>query len=254
MALNNVFLEDMIELRRRGAVGDGGSVIEIGAQQLANNFLRQHELLSQCYALFDRMRTELGAPIASRAVNQLEELAEDNPTSRHFWQSIGFSYATVDFDGHRASTPLDLNRDHVPRRMRAAFDLVVNTGTTEHLANQDNAFRVIHDLCGPGGLMYHQVPAGGMMTHGLITYTPKFFWHLCRENGYEPVILRVSSHPANPVPQDVRDANLSYAGSDPILVDQVPDFMIGAALRKPHDRPFVTPRDFPSALEERLPA
>jgi hypothetical protein len=246
MGLNNVFLEDLVELKRKGAVRSGGRVIEIGAQQLANNFLRQNDLLSECYMLFERPRVELGETTETRTANNVEELAASNPDSRHFWRSIGFDYSTVDFDGHRDSTPLDLNRDRVPRRMRSTFDLVVNTGTTEHVANQDNAFRVMHDFCRPGGIMYHQVPAGGMMTHGLITYTPKFFWHLCRENDYEPLILRITSFPPNPVPQNIRDCNLAYQGHDSISVDQVPDFMIGAALRKRQDRAFVTPLDLPT--------
>lgn len=246
MSLNNTFLDDLVDLKRRGVLDGRTSVIEIGSQQLSNNLLRQDDLLSQCYALFEKPRADLGAPLKTQTVAGLEQLSEENPSSRGFWQSIGFSYATIDFDGHRDSTPLDLNRDQVPRRMRAAFDLVVNTGTTEHVANQDNAFRVIHDLCKPGGIMYHQLPAGGMMTHGLINYTPKFFWHLCRENEYEVIILRVSSHPANPVPQNIRDSNLSFASYDPIYIDQVvPDFTIVAALRKARDRAFVTPLDIP---------
>jgi hypothetical protein len=248
VSLNNTFLEDLSELKRRGALDRCSSVIEIGAQQLSNNFLQDNDLLSRCCALFGKEKTSLGSPIESKTVDGVEQLADGNPTSRQFWQSIGFAYASVEFDGHRDSIPLDLNYNRV-RRMRAAFDLIVNTGTTEHVANQDNAFRVMHDLCKLGGIMYHQLPAGGMMTHGLVTYTPKFFWHLCRENHYEALILRVSSHDANPVPQDVRDSNLNHVGHDPIPGDQVvPDFMIVAVSRKHHDKPFVMPLDLPADI------
>ncbi|WP_315763389.1 methyltransferase domain-containing protein [Bradyrhizobium sp. SZCCHNS2005] len=222
-------------------------MIEVGAQQLSNAFLRSHDLISECYRLFGKQPVSLGEPIETDMVNGIEHQSEDNPSSRQFWRSLGFTYAALEFDGHRDSTPLDLNRDSVPRRMRAAFDLVVNTGTTEHVANQANAFKVMHDLCKPGGIMYHILPAGGMMTHGLITYTPKFFWHLSRENDYQIVWLKfVSHHPINPVPQNIRDSNIQFSGIDLIPADHiVPDFMVIAAIRKPDDSPFVTPLDVP---------
>ena len=41
--------------------------------------------------------------------------------------------------------------------------------------NQLNAFRLIHDACAIGGLMYHGVPIAGDFSHGLIGYHPKLF-------------------------------------------------------------------------------
>jgi len=246
MSLNSTFLDDLCQLKARGALDRFASVIEIGAQQLSNDFLGNHERLSECYRLFRKARPVLGVPIASEIVSGLEHLSRANPHSREFWRSLGFAYASIELDGHCDSIVLDLNFEEVPQRLRSAFDLVVNTGTTEHVANQDNAFRIMHDLCGVGGIMYHHVPAGGMMTHGLVTYTPKFFWHLCRENSYEPITLRVSAHPAAEVPQDIRDSNLRFAGFDPIDPGlEIPNFMVAAALRKLHDKPFVTPLDIP---------
>src|SRR5207244_461624 len=107
---------------------------------------------------------------------------------------------------------LDLNRDAVPRKLRGRFDLLVNAGTTEHVANQDNAFRVMHDLTASRGLMMHTVPGGGQMTHGLFVYTPKFFWHLCRENGYEIVKLRMSPFGVGPAHPDVVQSNARWGG------------------------------------------
>jgi SAM-dependent methyltransferase len=249
MGLSNVFLNDLCELKARNALDGFSSVIEIGAQQLSNAFLRSNDLLSRCYQVFEKREVALGEAIDSPTVDGLEWLSEQNPSSRHFWNSIGFQYASVEFDGHRDSIALDLNRDSVPKRMRNAYDLVVNTGTTEHVANQDNAFRVIHDLCKPGGVMFHELPAGGMMTHGLITYTPKFFWNLCRENDYQILFLRVDGYPGISVPSDVRSSNMQFAGADDIPSEMtVPDFAVRAALRKTHDSAFITPLDLPPEL------
>ena len=246
MGLNSGFLRDFLDLKKRGVFIGSPAVIEIGAQQLSNDFLRSTDLISEAFSTFGRSPIPLGEPVESDVINGIEQQSEKNPSSREFWKSIGFIYAALDFDGHRDSTPLDLNRDRVREYMRGAYNLVVNTGTTEHVANQDNAFQVMHDLCRKNGIMYHQLPAGGMMTHGLITYTPKFFWHLCRENNYEPLFLRIVGHAPNPVPQNIRDSNLQFGNYDTIPSDcLVPDFLVVAALRKVHDSAFATPLDVP---------
>ena len=247
MGLNNRFVAELAALKRRGAL-TGSSVIEIGAQQLSNPLLRDHDALKDLFGLFARKMPDLGSPIDEGYLDGIERLSDESPSSRALWEALGFSYTAIEFDGHRDSIPLDLNRDPVPSRMRGVFDLVVNTGTTEHVANQDHAFAVMHDLCKQGGVIYHELPAGGMMTHGLFTYTPKFFWNLCRENGYEPLTLKTIYCGSGPVPQNVRDSNVQFAGEDTIGIDVVPDCAIVAALRKPHDRPFVTPLDVPPEI------
>ena len=49
--------------------------------------------------------------------------------------------------------------------------MVTNFGTTEHIANQLQSFKIIHDLAAPGALMLHVVPAGGMPMTGPLLYT-----------------------------------------------------------------------------------
>jgi SAM-dependent methyltransferase len=246
MGLSSNFVRDLCDLKVKGVLEGASNVIEVGAQQLSNALLRSSEETSRLFELFVRTPIDLGQPIDAGFNYGIEYQSEENPSSRSLWEALGLSYSSIEFDGLRNSIPLDLNRDKVPRRLRGYFDLVVNTGTTEHVANQDNAFRVMHDLCKHGGVMYHELPGGGMMTHGLITYTPKFFWHLCRENDYEVIFLRVAGFAPNPVAANVRESNRMFSGYDMISPDlAVPDFMVTAALRKKHDKDFVTPLDIP---------
>jgi hypothetical protein len=60
----------------------------------------------------------------------------------------------------------------------------VNFGTTEHVANQLNAFKLIHDLAAKGCIMVHTLPSHGQFNHGLVNYNPKLFWMLAHSNGY----------------------------------------------------------------------
>jgi hypothetical protein len=105
--------------------------------------------------------------------------------AKKMWEHMGYDYICVDTSSEIETLGLDLNFDDVPESKRGCSELVLNMGTTEHVANQIQAFKVIHDITAVGGLMYHNLPFQGYQTHGLINYTPKFFWMLCRSNEYE---------------------------------------------------------------------
>lgn len=243
----------LIALRRSGRLPDRARVIEIGAQQLSNSFLRAAESLAELYGLFGRRPIYLGAPQDTVTVDGIERQAESAPASQPFWESLGFSYNAVEYGGHRGVTSLDLNRDRVPYRLRSSFDLVINAGTTEHVVNQDNAFRVMHDLTKVGGVMMHEVPAGGMLTHGVVSYNPQFFWLLCRDNGYEVIDLTVS-HPGDaPISDDVVQSNAKYAHSRNPIQSRltVPILVVTAILQKKSRQGFVTPLDVPAEVLPR---
>jgi SAM-dependent methyltransferase len=248
MGLDRGFLLELIELKRAGMLDGVTRLVEVGDQQLTNCFLGANSDLDEVYALYDMPRPFLGDPRAGGILNGRDLLHPDSPSSRLFWTSLGFSYAAIEYETRPAVIGLDLNRDSVPPALRGNFDFLVNGGTTEHVANQENAFRVIHDLVAPGGLMLHIVPGGGLMTHGLFTYNLKFFWHLCRENHYTVIKLRISPIGAGPAHPDVLQSNATWAGRDnyPDLLAEIPDLSILAILRKQTDRPFATPLDLPA--------
>jgi hypothetical protein len=139
---------------------------------------------------------------------------------------------------------IDLNAEAVPEQMRGAFDLIVNTGTTEHVANQENAFLVIHDLAKVGAVMHHEVPGGGMaLNHGFFSYSPRFFLRLADANGYDIVFFKVCCSTTSPVASWVRSINTDKGGRDYMEIDNIPDISLRVSLRKKTDQPFVTPLD-----------
>lgn len=80
---------------------------------------------------------------------------------------------------------LDLNQP-LPAWLRAgAFDLVLNTGTTEHVFDQRQAWESIHAATLPGGIMLHGIPLWGWLDHGFYNYNPTTIADLAAENGYE---------------------------------------------------------------------
>lgn len=97
----------------------------------------------------------------------------------------GLKYVSIDYLKFPYCMHLDLNRDSLPPEHLGRFKFVSNSGTSEHVFNQYNTFKVIHDATAPGGVMYHGLPSNGEFTHGLFNYNAKFFWALAKANQYE---------------------------------------------------------------------
>jgi len=98
---------------------------------------------------------------------------------------IGIDYWALDIiDGPRVLR-CDLNRDSLPDNLSEKFTFVLNSGTTEHVLNQYNAFKVMHDAAAPGGEMLHILPISGYTNHGYVHYTSRFFFDLAGYNDYE---------------------------------------------------------------------
>jgi hypothetical protein len=182
MGLGPVFLRDIIALKKRGLLDGCRRVVEIGAQQINDRLIASPEL-DEVVALFGGTKpplTPVGVPL----------IRPDSPPGRLLWTALGLQSKSIDIEG--GDIRIDLNNGRVPSRYRGAFDLAINAGTTEHVANQGNAFAAIHGLVRTGGLMYHQVPATGYSDHGFFGYQPKFFHRLAKSNDYEIVHLALA--------------------------------------------------------------
>src|SRR5262245_8625895 len=113
------------------------------------------------------------------------------PVSPHYyayvgeiWKLCNLDYVSYDVTEAPFSRVFDLNFHEVPEPDRGRAALVANIGTTEHIANQLNAFRTVHDLLKVGGIAIHSVPFAGMLNHALFNYHPKFFFSLIVNNRY----------------------------------------------------------------------
>ena len=96
-------------------------------------------------------------------------------------------YTAFDIAAGYRTEIVDLNYSAAPPHLIDAFDVVLNFGTTEHLLNQYNAFKVMHDCTRVGGFIVHSLPGVGYSNHGYFTYTPRCFFDLAGHNEYEIV-------------------------------------------------------------------
>ena len=185
MAIGNVAIELLIKLRTAGYLKPGGAVIEIGAQQLSKSLLLELDRVVYLGRLLGIDQPLPFAPPQSQLESDQDWEILTAPFARDLWHWLGFQYAAIDIDDSPDSIPLDLNFDAVPTEAKNKYALVTNFGTTEHVPNQLNAFKIIHDVTALNGLMIHEVPAQGMFNHGIVNYNFKFFWQLARSNGYK---------------------------------------------------------------------
>ncbi len=226
------------KLRAMGVIPPAPAVVEIGQANWFGDVptdWMEGAIAAQCAAKSSAWR-------AMSSLATLQAMSEDARAcsfglARLFWLDVFRDLATIDaidLHGEPEAIRYDLNTP-VPADLCARFDVLVNTGTLEHLFDQRQAWANCHDLVKPGGLMVHGLPWTGWPEHGLYNYQPGFVLDLAHANGYE-LLLRWYTEimPLKIIP-------LSGDGKLKLEVG-AGNSMIHVAMRKLTDAPFVVPR------------
>jgi hypothetical protein len=171
LGISAPLLDMHVDWMRDGLLPPGSAMLDLGAQQLfcADNPASIAAFIRHCN----------GPEPSGR---ELEKLA-DGGLAGDLFERCGFTYRSIDLTRDRYVLRMDLNHDHLPDDHAGRYRWVTNHGTSEHILNQWNVFKTMHDACAVGGVMYHNVPMSDP-THGIISYSPKFFTELARANGY----------------------------------------------------------------------
>src|SRR5205823_2636795 len=105
MGIGSQVIELLIKLRMAGLLRTRTSVMEIGAQQLANNFLiEKSRVVRLGHLLGIEPPLYLPEPKSSQTLHGgLEHLDSQAPPARDFWCWLGFKYASIDIDGSPGS-------------------------------------------------------------------------------------------------------------------------------------------------------
>jgi SAM-dependent methyltransferase len=185
MALSGLEFNFLLEARARGLLPSGMRVLEFGESEAMN--------IDVCAAL--ALAVPAGAQRDAMVAQALELKKAGTPDSRlqearllHRALFAPSQYTAIDLEpgpAHRIVQDLNLAFD-LGRR----FDLCINNGTSEHVFDQANFYKAIHDHTEPGGVMIHFTPCLGWVGHGLYNVQPGFFHDLARANEYEmPVAM-----------------------------------------------------------------
>lgn len=182
MAITLVEFSFLLEASRLGLLPQQGSILEFGEAE-----------------------TTIGAaqaiphvlPEGQRRDALLAEPAPDG-MAKGFADAKLIYQALFDFRNYTAIDLLPPNDYRVQQDLNLPFDLgkrfdvCINDGTTEHVFNQANCYKAIHDHTAPGGVMIHWTPCLGWVDHGLYNVQPGFFHDLATANGYEVLLAALA--------------------------------------------------------------
>ncbi len=234
MGLGPPVIELYRQLKLLGALDGATNVMELGSQDF---WCPQKNLVKALCTAFGQK---------DPPAELLATTREQQKPARLLYEALGMEYGCVDVDGRPGSLPLDLNFDEAPPEHRNRYCLVTNHGTSEHLLNQYNLFKAMHDFAKPSGVMVHAVPFMVYLDHGFFNYQPNLFEALARYNSYEVLGLWIGP-----------DSNLaSFIPWDPGLLEYLAihprtNHLLVAALRKTYDKPFCVP--FQEVYEASVP-
>lgn len=217
------------------------AILDIGSQNLYHaspeairGFVERHGSIGDVKAFEEEAKriSYFSWPRPGERTSYLSELLDLTP----------FEYTSYDVCPALKTEIFDLNEEHLPPHYREHFDLVLNFGTTEHIINQLNSFRVMHDALKVGGIFFHQLPSVGWTDHGYFCYHDCFFTDLANANGYEIVERWYTlAGQASLSGEDIRDPEqpeAPHSGKCPPDLLTVPSFNLNVILRKKTSRPF----------------
>lgn len=146
--------------------------------------------ISKVHSTFSGLKMlELGDQI----IKAKEPYPED--TGKEYFQNRGFEHISVDLNGMNGSLVRDLTNESQFLEWNNYFDVVTNSGTSEHVEpyeKQFECFKIIHDCQKVNGVAVHLIPdiverdkTGAWFRHCHYYYSKEFFEMLAAECNYE---------------------------------------------------------------------
>ncbi len=125
-------------------------------------------------------------------------------TGKEYFNNRGIEHISVDFNGLNGSLMRDLRKPEEFVEFHEYFDVITNSGTTEHVdpkSTQYECFSILHDCLKPGGIMIHLLPdidelrkCGAWKYHCNNYYSKDFFEMLAYDCKYELQSISVINH------------------------------------------------------------
>ena len=106
---------------------------------------------------------------------------------KQLFKMMGFeAIETLDYsDFEGADHVVDLNHDGLPEGLHGKFDVVLDSGTLEHVFHVPNALKNFIDLVKVGGRIIFLSPSSNHMDHGFYMFSPTLFADYFLANKFE---------------------------------------------------------------------
>ncbi len=126
------------------------------------------------------------------------------PYANEFYEPQNILYSCIDLSNENNSLLIDLSKPLTEIIYNGYFDLVVDSGTSEHVSDEQgkfswesiyNCWKIKHDLLNVTGVMYSENPkTGNWPEHGRQYFTKEFYYGMISLAGYE--LLDIGEHAA----------------------------------------------------------
>lgn len=195
MGLGTAAVKLMLEINQRGLLKDVLSVVDIGSQEL-HLTLEEFEELVEVAGLQNYQ--------GERFAN-LKYWPAQSPRcpARNLYELLGASqYNCLDLNGELGSISHDMNLPFDNKLYYGKYDLVSDHGCNEHIFNVAEAYRTMHRLCKPNGILVNiqSVWRG----NGYYCFDESFFEGIAAANKYR---ILYSSYIVRPKSSAIGSAN-----------------------------------------------
>ena len=122
-------------------------------------------------------------------------------TGKEYYSNRGVNHISIDLNGNNGSLELDLSKIIDKKEWFNYFDIITNSGTTEHIEPKQAqyiTFMNIHNCMKVGGIAVHLVPDineleinGKWKGHCNNYYSFNFFYMLSQKNAYEIISFKI---------------------------------------------------------------
>jgi SAM-dependent methyltransferase len=101
-------------------------------------------------------------------------------------KGIGFSEVhSIDYSNYEGAThTLDLNSGDLPTEFHESYDVILDSGTLEHVFHIPNVLKNIFQMLKPGGRVIFLAPSSNHVDHGFYMFSPTFFSDYYAANGF----------------------------------------------------------------------
>lgn len=116
------------------------------------------------------------------------------------FRTLGFdAFESIDYSDYEGATHIfDLNEPTLPDELKDRYDVVLDSGTLEHIFHVPNALRHMVEMTKVGGRIVLQVPSSNHIDHGFYMFSPTLFFDYFSANKFEierMYVIRYSPDP-----------------------------------------------------------
>ena len=138
--------------------------------------------------------------------------------AKKYFTNLGIKHVSFDLNGLDGAIPVDLSKE-IPQGYLNKFHIIVNTGTSEHVENQDQVFKNMHNACRVKGYIINSVPQfGSWRGHSPYHYTLDFPLKLSIANNYKLIhresVKRKRGYLVNFIFQKINDSEFIFENSE----------------------------------------